>query len=92
MALAALVVEEAVVGPHRFALSEATMRAGQDGLKCGLVFKHPDRKGARPRTAPQRFCSRSEFNTTETELRAIAAEAIIGLSLPSAATGMATVL
>lgn len=37
-------------------------------------------------------CSRSEFSTTETELNAIGAEAIIGFSLPSAATGIATVL
>lgn len=38
------------------------------------------------------FFSRNEFNTTETELNAIAAEAIMGLRPPNAATGMATVL
>ena len=36
--------------------------------------------------------SRRELRTTEMELNAMAADAIIGLSLPSAATGMATVL
>ena len=36
--------------------------------------------------------SRSELRTTEMELKAMAADAIIGLSLPSAATGIATVL
>ena len=45
--------------------------------------------GVRP---AHRRCKRNEFNTTETELNAIAAEAIIGFSLPSAATGIATVL
>ena len=38
------------------------------------------------------FCNRNEFKTTDTELIAIAAEAIIGFSLPRAATGMATML
>jgi len=37
-------------------------------------------------------CKRNEFSTTEIELIAIAADAIIGLSLPMAATGIATVL
>ena len=37
-------------------------------------------------------CNRSELRTTEMELNAMAAEAIMGLSLPSAATGIATVL
>ena len=37
-------------------------------------------------------CKRSELRTTEIELIAIAAEAIIGFSLPIAATGIATVL
>lgn len=37
-------------------------------------------------------CSRSELRTTEIELKAMDAEAIMGLSLPSAATGIATVL
>ena len=33
-----------------------------------------------------------ELRTTEMELKAMAADAIMGLSLPSAATGIATVL
>ena len=37
-------------------------------------------------------CNLKEFSTTEIELKAIAPDAIIGLSLPIAATGMATVL
>ena len=37
-------------------------------------------------------CSRSELRTTEMELKAMAADAIMGLSLPRAATGIATVL
>ena len=46
------------------------------------------------RKAPPTYlrCSRSEFSTTETELSAMAAEAIMGFNLPAAATGMATVL
>jgi aspartate/methionine/tyrosine aminotransferase len=38
------------------------------------------------------FCNLKELSTTETELIAMAAEAIIGFSLPMAATGMATML
>ena len=39
-----------------------------------------------------RFCNRSEFITTETELKAMAAEAIMGLRRPRVAQGMAKVL
>jgi len=39
-----------------------------------------------------RRCNRNELSTTETELSAMAPAAIIGLSLPRAATGIATVL
>jgi hypothetical protein len=40
----------------------------------------------------QSLCKRNELATTETELIAIAAAAIIGLSRPAAATGMAMTL
>lgn len=49
-------------------------------------------EGVDIKTIPYLRCKRKEFNTTEIELNAIAAEAIIGFSLPIAATGMAIVL
>jgi hypothetical protein len=44
------------------------------------------------RAAYPRRNRRSELTTTDTELAAIAADAIIGFSRPAAATGMAMVL
>src|SRR5699024_493286 len=58
--------------------------AGRAGAGAAPALRGVVRQRARRR--------RSEFPTTRTELAAIAAPAIIGLSRPSAASGMAATL
>lgn len=53
---------------------------------CRAAVRHVERT-----QRANRF-SRSEFSTTNTELNAMAAPAIMGFNNPRAATGMATVL
>ena len=75
---------------RRLASADFCKFAGEQN-QFAAGFVHSGIRFLSARSNNQR-CSRSELVTTETELMAIAAAAIIGLRRPAAATGMATTL